>query len=426
MSDEDTRLEPAVRLSFFPGYYEDLHRPAGYNRVDESQSPVFNYVPRKLVAIGPDHQVDIPVWRPESFQSCHQGDGADASTSSGQTHEDSCDKWTRHCVMPMPDSNLLGLEGPLGRFKTECCCLDEGSIRCVRQHVMEARVELRSSLGHEQFVELGFCDMGEDVALGWTDEEEQLFHEVVVSNPPSLGKNFWDDLPQAFHSRSSKELVSYYFNVFMLRKRAEQNRHDPSNVDSDNDEWQEREDGEFGATEEDDEEDSGVESLADAAADDDRARGYGEVDIHEEAEEDYCEHEEYSISEGFPGKSTFGPNVQRIEEDQDVHDDSCTSYESQNSGADTSAGGADVLEGLRDSLSEEGDDGNPHAEYRNDGMSCMTDHDFIASHCDPKPWDISYFHGLDKNLDFLPTCNVIEEVFGNESWEKSREGHGVS
>jgi len=331
--------------------------------------------------------------------------------------------------MPMPDTSSRGLEGPLGCFKTDCCCLDEGSIRCVRQHVMEARVELRSSLGHERFVELGFCDMGEDVALGWTDEEEQLFHEVVVSNPASLGKNFWDDFPEAFPSRSSKELVSYYFNVFMLCKRAEQNRYDPSNVDSDNDEWQVSDHGEFGATEEYDEEDSGVESPADAAADDNRTHEYGEVDIHEEAEEDYCEDEESGISEGFPcddGKSTFGPSMQPLGEDQDVHDDSCTSYEGQNSGADASGGYADVLEGLRDSLGEEGDHGNLHAECRNDGMSGVADHDFIAGHCDPKPWDIGYFRGLDKDLDFLPTCNVIEEVFGNESWEKSREGNGVS
>lgn len=416
--EEDTRLERPVRLSFFPGYYEDHHWPAGYSRAEECQSPIFNYFPRKQVAIGPDHQADIPVWRPRRFQDCHGSDGQDVSASSGRVLNDecSCDKWIGHCVMPMPDSISLDLDGPLGCCKTNCHCFDEGSIRCARQHVREAREELRSTLGHERFVELGFCDMGEVVALGWTEEEEQLFHEVVASNPASLGKNFWNVLPWAFPYRSSKELVSYYFNVFMLRKRAEQNRFDPFNVDSDNDEWQESDDGEFGATEEDEEDDSGVES----PADDDAAQGntahLDEVDIHEEVEEDYSEQEEYGVSAGFLGnnESKFSPSSPRgpntndcTREDQDVHDDSCTSYEGQHNGADVSGGDVDVLEGMRDGLCEEG------------GHGGLPDHDVVVGHCDPKPWDIGgYFRGFDKDIDFLPTCNVIEEVFGNESWEK--------
>ncbi|KAJ6734803.1 DNA BINDING PROTEIN [Salix purpurea] len=98
--------------------------------------------------------------------------------------------------------------------------------------------------------------MGEVIANKWTGEEEQAFHEVVLSNPVSLRKNFWDHLPSTFPSRTKKELVSYYFNVFMLQKRADQNRFDPLNIDSDDDEWQKNE-GE--AVEED--EDSVVESL---------------------------------------------------------------------------------------------------------------------------------------------------------------------
>ena len=41
-----------------------------------------------------------------------------------------------------------------------------------------------------------------------------------------------------FPSRTKKDIVSYYFNVFMLKVRAEQNRLDPRNIDSDDDEWQ--------------------------------------------------------------------------------------------------------------------------------------------------------------------------------------------
>ncbi|CAI9281484.1 unnamed protein product [Lactuca saligna] len=80
--------------------------------------------------------------------------------------------------------------------------------------------------------------MGESVANKWSEEDEHLFHEVVYSNPVSFGKNFWNHLSEVFPSRSNHEIVGYYFNVFMLRIRAEQNRFDPMNADSDDDEWQ--------------------------------------------------------------------------------------------------------------------------------------------------------------------------------------------
>ncbi|ONK60249.1 uncharacterized protein A4U43_C08F15980 [Asparagus officinalis] len=427
-TNDESRLETPVQLSFFPGYYEDYHWPVRFNRVEESESLVFNYPPRKRVAIGQGHQAIIPAWRSKSFpDSCRDGPGASTSAGHILTDDDLGDKWTGHCVMPMPESTSLSLVVSLGHSKFDCCCLDEGSIRCVRQHVMEAREELRSILGHERFVDLGLCDMGEDATLGWTEEEEQLFRDVVASNPASLGKNFWDDLPRVFPSKSSKELVSYYFNVFMLRKRAEQNRSDPLNVDSDNDEWQESDNCEFGFTRKDEEDDSAVESPADVAAEDNGVVGDGLEDIHEDAEEDYCEHEDYGISAGGVGddKSIFSSRKQHkglhthdsIGEDQEVHDDSCTSYEGQHNSNDSSGGRGDVLEG---------DHGNLHPEYRNEGVSGMTDHDLVVGHYDSKPWEIGYFHGFDKGLDFLPTCNVIEEVCGHESWEKSREGNGVS
>lgn len=113
---------------------------------------------------------------------------------------------------------------------------------------MEARQRLRETLGQDMFEKLGFCDMGEEVADKWSEDEEHAFDEVVLSYPASLDKNFWDHLSGIFPSRTKKDLVSYYFNVFMLRKRAEQNRFDPLNIDSDNDEWQR---SELGMVEED-------------------------------------------------------------------------------------------------------------------------------------------------------------------------------
>ncbi|XP_010905885.1 uncharacterized protein [Elaeis guineensis] len=449
-SEEVTNLDSGVSVHFLPSYLEEYQRAQGFHQVEELYSPLFDYLPRKPVAIGSNHQADIPEWRSRDFRNsfkdsddCVSSPLTSMTCSSSAVHhmidEDDSDKWVGTCVMPMLYSDSLASEIGSMHCKTDCSCLDKGSIQCVRQHVTEAREKLRRMLGEGRFEELGFNDMGEDVAKKWTEEEEQLFQEVVLSNPASLGKNFWNHLPQVLPSRSSKELVSYYFNVFMLRKRAEQNRSDPLNVDSDNDEWQESDDGEFATTEED-EEDSVVESLAnqgDPACDKD---GPEATDINEDADdEDECD--DYPIAdkneEALCGisercvnnKSKFCSTVQLIDEklqngvEQDFRDDSCMSYEGQHNGADSCGGAADNLD-TQHSLIEDHD--NLLEEYRNDGASDMTDHEFFDGPCDPKTWDINYTHGAGKD-DFLSTCNVIEEVFGKGAWENdARDNHGVS
>ncbi|XP_008776476.1 uncharacterized protein LOC103696583 [Phoenix dactylifera] len=449
-SEEVTNLDSGVSVHFLPSYFEEYQTAQGFHQVEELYSPLFDYPPRKPVAVGPNHQADIPEWRSRDFRNSFKDSDDCVSSpltsrtcsSSAVPHmidEDDSDKWVGTCVMPMPCSDSLASEIRAVHCKTDCSCLDEGSIQCVRQHVIEAREKLRRMLGQDRFEELGFDDMGEDVAKKWTEEEEQLFQDVVLINPASLGKNFWNHLPQVLPSRNSKELVSYYFNVFMLRKRAEQNRSDPLNVDSDNDEWQESDDGEFATTEED-EEDSVVESLANQGDPACGKDGPEATDINEDVDdEDECE--DYPIAdkneEGLCGvsercvsnKSNFCPTVQLIDKnlqngvEQDVRDDSCMSFEGQQNGADSCGGAADNLD-MQHSLIEDHD--NLLEEYRNDGTSDMTDHEFFDGHCDPKTWDIIYNRGAGKD-DFLSTCNVIEEVFGNGAWENdANNNHGVS
>lgn len=143
-----------------------------------------------------------------------------------------------NCIIPMPDPELSVYSSvKFGEGRQDCLCPDQGSFRCVRQHVKEARERLRETIGHEKFVKLGFYDMGEEVSRKWTEEEEQIFHEVVYSTPGLRGKNFWEDLSVVFLNRRKKEIVSYYFNVFMLRRRAVQNRSRFLDIDSDDDEW---------------------------------------------------------------------------------------------------------------------------------------------------------------------------------------------
>ncbi|XP_071693415.1 uncharacterized protein [Rutidosis leptorrhynchoides] len=174
--------------------------------------------PLKQVPIGPECQADIPEW-------------------CGYTEYEN--KFIGSSVILMPELDpTVCSDDTVGKGRTDCCCEDSGSLRCVRQHIIEARENLKRRIGNERFSTLGFDTMGDFVACKWTEEDEQLFHEVVYSNPASLGKNFWENLADAFPSRTNREIVSYYFNVFVLQRRAEQNRFDPMNADSDDDEWQ--------------------------------------------------------------------------------------------------------------------------------------------------------------------------------------------
>ncbi|GKU97294.1 hypothetical protein SLEP1_g10459 [Rubroshorea leprosula] len=238
----DAELETAHNLSLFPEYFVPGQDLRTFLQSDETYSSPIDCSPQRRVPIGQEYQADLPEWSEQDLKSL----SAHLHASDYQVEPLQSSKlgFMATCVIPMreveaPKNNSC--EG-LGT-RIDCECLDQGSVRCTRQHVEEAREKLRENLGLEIFEQLGFYDMGEEVAKKWTKEEEQTFHEVVLANPMSLGKNFWDHLPAVFPSRTKKDLVSYYFNVYVLRKRAEQNQFDPVNIDSDDDEWQRPERG---------------------------------------------------------------------------------------------------------------------------------------------------------------------------------------
>ncbi|XP_018460554.1 uncharacterized protein LOC108831510 isoform X2 [Raphanus sativus] len=179
--------------------------------------------PNKQVPIGSDYQADIP--------ECVKDEVLDAINDNEEQV-----MMMGKCVIPMPDCETEVCE--TGEGRKECVCMDKGSIRCVQQHIMENREGLFETIGYERCLELGVGEMGEEVTGKLTEDEEDLFHEVVYSNPVSLDRDFWKQLKSAFPSRTMKEIVSYYFNVFILRRRAVQNRSQSLDVDSDDDEWQ--------------------------------------------------------------------------------------------------------------------------------------------------------------------------------------------
>ncbi|RVX02590.1 AT-rich interactive domain-containing protein 2 [Vitis vinifera] len=397
-SEEDGRSVAAAYSSLSPEYFESYLPRRTVAQFEDIYSSLLDCSPRRQVPVGPDHQANVPT-----------------KTVDGENEE----RWMGTCVIPMPEENLSAENGvKTGDGRTDCGCLDNDSIRCVRQHVMEAREKLRKTLGQEKFMELGFCDMGEEVALKWHEEEEQAFHEVVFSHPASLGQNFWEHLSATFSYRAKQELVSYYFNVFMLRQRAAQNRSNFLYIDSDDDEWHgnNRSLNEVGTAEEED--DSGIESLSDQ-----HNHAYHEEEPHEEDDDDDDdddddEEDDDKDDSDFDGDGGFGDdklarNMDKVPdsngEDFSVQDDSCMSFECQPNVANPCAPSdpeASVQESgarITQQKSFHGDD---------DGSSTRVDPGYLLEPSETKVWDGRYWTGSINGVDLLPTCNMIEEIFG--------------
>ncbi|XP_050387365.1 AT-rich interactive domain-containing protein 1 [Argentina anserina] len=167
------------------------------------------------VRVGSKYQAHVPEWAGEPSESDLKYLG------------------TRDWPMEKPENLYLIERDPVGKGRQESCgCQMPGSIECVRFHTAEKRLRVKRELG-SAFYHWKINEMGEEIGLPWTAEEENKFKAVIKANPPSLGKTFWDDITESFPKKSWKELVSFYFNVYILQRRGYQNRFTPNNIDSD-------------------------------------------------------------------------------------------------------------------------------------------------------------------------------------------------
>ncbi|KAL1288820.1 hypothetical protein HN51_057288 [Arachis hypogaea] len=423
--------EPSVHVALFPEYFSPEKPFRTLARYEDIYSILIENPPRKLVSMGANHQADIPVW--DSSVAIDRPNASEDVSNLGFPIGDEDEKRLMGtCIIPMPQMELSSDNDDVGKGRTNCWCEDRGSIRCVRQHIAEERERLLKEFGHEKFDELGFNDMGERVAEKWSAEEERLFHEVVFNNPVSLGKNFWHYLSIALPSRSKKEIVSYYFNVFMLRKRAEQNRNDALSIDSDNDEWQ-GSDGIDIATREEDEDDSVVDSPVDQNdigftschendqvdyddefAADEICAVNGTVDLTERNidDEDDSKYDAVSV-----GRSTvtnrFCPPIQPHDQtihkdDENVKDETCTF--------------SDAVVSSQETRAKSGAEGDQWCGNYNEVASNGYSNGHVLEPCDAKVWDPAFLSCSKSKIDFLPTCNMIEEIFGDGRRQDMRKG----
>ncbi|KZV37423.1 AT-rich interactive domain-containing protein 1-like [Dorcoceras hygrometricum] len=180
---------------------------------------VGNYAREKHVPIGPNFQVDIPKYTEAAY--------------------DSDSKWLGTRIWPLykvEHKTSLIERDPIGKGRQESCgCQFPGSVECVRFHVGEKRKKVKLELGLA-FYEWRFNSMGEEDANSWTKQDENKFQFIVNSNRLSSEKYFWDELFMCFPNKGREALVSYYFNVFVLQRRGQQNRNITSYIHSDDEE----------------------------------------------------------------------------------------------------------------------------------------------------------------------------------------------
>ncbi|PPR94504.1 hypothetical protein GOBAR_AA26160 [Gossypium barbadense] len=394
-SSEEDISTGVTAISPVSSEYFDFDFPRRtFSPVEDDYYLLLDRSPRKQVPLGPNHQANVPSWgRHIKNIKFAQNEASKAADIDNE------DNKMGTCIIPLPDLDLsANSSDKVGAGRFDCSCLDRGSLRCVQQHVTEARKLLRKSLGHEKFVKLGFYNMGEDVAYKWSEEDEEIFREVVYTNPVSLGKKFWKHLSVVFPSRSKRELVSYYFNVFILQRRAVQNRSSSLDIDSDDDELCGNQPSyKVQALEED--EDSAIDSAA--------------------TREDYGINLPYKgpVTKSFD-KSWFDPVFQPMDkvfgtvEDFNVQEDSCMSFEFQPNMVDSHclvdtkanlyAGGmkTEISQSLQGKL---------------DDSSELVSNVYLLDNYDAKIWDTRYSTTSTKGIDLQPTCNIIEEIFGQET-----------
>ncbi|KAL2536446.1 AT-rich interactive domain-containing protein 1 [Forsythia ovata] len=178
-----------------------------------------NYQCRKRIPLGPLFQADLPEF-------------------TGKTNE-SDSTWLGTRIWPLEKCEHKGVlieRDRIGKGRQDSCgCQFPGSVQCVKFHVAEKSARVKLELC-SAFYGWKFDSIGEEVALCWTKEEQNRFQDIVKSNPLSQDKCFWDELYKLFSRKDREALVSYYYNVFLLRRRGYQNRTATSNIDSDDEE----------------------------------------------------------------------------------------------------------------------------------------------------------------------------------------------
>lgn len=216
----------------------NLNSPALRRRLEPSRRStrllnfIGDHLQRKAIPVGPRFQADIPEW----------DDTAGTSTLTGAYSSDPDNlKWLGSRVWPNEIRNIKSKVRRIGKGRpNSCSCVSQGSADCIKCHVREERLLLQRKLGLA-FASWKFDEMGEQVSESWSQKEQQAFESLMKKKPSSNGKSFWNRALKCFPSKSKKDSINYYFNVYIARRMSLQRR-SPSTKQVDTDDEEEDED----------------------------------------------------------------------------------------------------------------------------------------------------------------------------------------
>ncbi|OIT02771.1 PREDICTED: AT-rich interactive domain-containing protein 2-like [Nicotiana attenuata] len=181
-----------------------------------------------VIPVGPRFQVEIPDWT----------DPQKEDKGKHKENESDTPKWLGTLVWPT-DNNLGNKEVNkelTGEGRNERCpCAFPESVECVKSHVKEERMKLKSELG-TAFDIWKFDEMGEEISNLWNPEEQKTFSSLVKTNRMTQGKSFLKPALASLPSKTRQNIVNYYFNVHVPQRISSQTRSGCKIIDTDDEE----------------------------------------------------------------------------------------------------------------------------------------------------------------------------------------------
>ncbi|KAJ0243952.1 DNA topoisomerase 2 [Hirschfeldia incana] len=179
-----------------------------------------------VIPVGAVFQAEIPIWIAPTKKGKFYGSPGDSDTL----------RWLGTGVWPTYSLKKKAHYKKVGEGRKDTCsCASPGSTNCIKQHIKEARELLEEDIGRA-FYTWKFDQMGEEVgSKTWTAKEEQTFKALVKANPLPSKKGFWKLASKALPRKSEKDLISYYYNVFLIKRMRSLAKCPVDYIDSDDD-----------------------------------------------------------------------------------------------------------------------------------------------------------------------------------------------
>lgn len=174
-----------------------------------------DHLERKAIPVGPRFQTDVPEW----------DDTVDKSILVRAYNSDPDNlKWLGTQVWPDENGNAKPTGRRIGKGRhNSCSCASRGSANCIKRHVLEERQRLQRDLG-PAFSSWRFDEMGEQVSESWSLKEQRSFESLMKKKPFSDGKAFWKRALKCLPRKSKKDIVIFYFNVYIPQRMSLQRR----------------------------------------------------------------------------------------------------------------------------------------------------------------------------------------------------------